>query len=180
MATLAKSIVKLREQINARYPNRSKSSDGTWPSAAHRRASPNSDHNTGHAIDFTHDPRGGLHSEKLADHLRITHDPRLKYIISNRKIASAKTGWKWVRYKGANAHDKHVHISVNRAPDNGNPWSLPPVAAPIRAGFLSTEAEEGVTANPEVLAAQSDEDGVDEVADEMTENEGDEEENKSA
>ena len=169
MATLAKSITKLREQINARYPRRSKASDGTWPSAAHRRQSPNSDHNTGHAVDFTHDPRGGLNSEKLADHLRTVHDPRLKYVISNRKIASAKTGWKWARYNGANAHDKHVHISVNRSPDHGEPWSLPPIIASVpRMGIAALEDP---PVNPNLLPV--DDEGTDEIAEEMTPNEGD-------
>jgi hypothetical protein len=168
MATLAKSIVKLREQVNARHPRRSKASDGTWPSAAHRRQSPNSDHNHGNAVDFTHDPKNGLNSEKLADHLRQSRDPRLRYVISNRKIASAKTGWRWARYGGANAHDKHVHVSVNRAADSDRPWSLPPAVSVPRAGIADFEAEplEQVTSPVET------DEGADEVADEMSENEG--------
>lgn len=171
MATLAKSIVKLREQINARHPNRSKASDGTWPSAAHRKASPNSDHNLGNAVDFTHDPRHGLNSETLADHLRMIHDPRLKYVISNRKIASAKTGWKWNRYLGKNHHDKHVHISINRSADSANPWSLPAMGGTPRLGIAALEMPSRIS--PESLPAQNGDDGVDEIEDEMTENEGD-------
>jgi hypothetical protein len=180
MATLAKSIVKLREQINARYPNRSKISDGTWPSAAHRRQSPNSDHNNGNAIDFTHDPKNGFSSEKLADHLRVSRDPRLKYVISNRKIASGKTGWKWTRYSGSNAHDKHVHISVNRGPDSDKAWSLPPIIAPgQRMGIANLEPATSPP-DPAFLPEQPTDEGVEEIPDEMTPDEGqDDEEGES-
>lgn len=157
MAQLAKSIVRLRDQVNAAHPGRSKASDGTWPSAGHRRQSPRSDHNTGHAVDFTNDPRHGFSSERFAEHLRQTRDPRLKYVISNRKIASAKTGWKWVRYNGSNAHDKHVHVSVNAHNDHGGSWSMPPVRTAMGIADIPEQMP-----RPETLPMQSDDDGLDE------------------
>ena len=168
MASLAKALVKLREQVNARWPNRSKASDGTWPSAAHRRQSPNSDHNQGNALDLTNDPKNGFSSDQFAEHLRKSRDPRLKYIISNRKIASAKSGFQWTRYSGANAHDKHVHISFNRGVDSDKPWAMPMP----RMGIA--DLEPAVT--PEQLPPQEDDEGVAEISGEMTEDEGDEQE----
>ena len=138
---LAKAVEALRSSVNAKWPNRSKVSDGTIGDASH--ASRSSDHNpwvmfggTGivTAIDITHDPANGLDSEALAEALRAARDPRIKYIISNRKICSAlESPWQWRPYTGTNAHNHHVHISVkaDRALyDDGSPWALDGVAAP--------------------------------------------------
>lgn len=140
---LAKSLDVLRSQINSQYPRRSKVSDGTIGDTKHSARV--SDHNPNEkgvvcALDITHDPANGLNSEALAEALRKSKDPRIKYIISNRKIAASyATGgvgaWVWRRYTGANPHDKHCHISVlsDRA-DNISPWKLPTIldtAAPV-------------------------------------------------
>lgn len=136
---LAKSLDVLRSQINAAYPNRRKSSDGTIGDEKH--ASRSSDHNpwvkdgkTGvvTAIDFTHDPEQGVDAGALAETLRQSHDSRIKYIISNGRIAnSAKTGgtpaWAWRPYTGKNPHDKHMHLSVKSAKgnyDDTRTWKL--------------------------------------------------------
>jgi hypothetical protein len=54
---LPAAIAVLR-QATALVPKRKKASDGLLPSAAHIKANPNSDHNTGLAVDLTHDPKG--------------------------------------------------------------------------------------------------------------------------
>lgn len=110
---LAKSLENLRAQINAAYPNRSKTSDGTVGDSAHR-ARP-SDHNPNFAgvvcaLDITHDPANGVDAGTLAEKLRASGDPRIKYIISNHRIANS--GQPWRRYTGSNPHTMHVHISV--------------------------------------------------------------------
>jgi hypothetical protein len=117
---VAKSLIKLRDQIDAAAPNRSKANDGTIGDERH--ASRTSDHNawvmdgrdgvvTG--MDITHDPKHGVDSYKLADALRKAEDPRIKYLISNSRIANPDIeNWKWRPYNGANPHDCHVHISV--------------------------------------------------------------------
>lgn len=117
---LAGSLVKLREQLNAAYPNRSKVSDGSIGDAAH--AAVPSDHNPNSAgvvcaIDITHSPSTGLDAHALADRLIVNRHPTLKYVISNYRIAGDWTGWKWVRYYGSNPHDKHIHVSVGRGND---------------------------------------------------------------
>jgi hypothetical protein len=125
---LARGLGRLRDQANAKAPNRGKSSDGTIGDRAH--ASRASDHNPRggivHALDLTHDPGRGMDVHALANRLLASRDPRIKYIISNRRIGSAKGGWAWRRYTGSNPHSKHMHISINNNPhaDNARDWSL--------------------------------------------------------
>lgn len=135
---LAKSLETLREQINAAAPGRSKASDGTIGDAAH--ASRSSDHNpwvkdgkTGvvTAIDITHDPRNGVDGGAIAEALKASGDPRVKYIIWNRRILNPSVSSRWRSYTGTNPHDKHVHISVRTEKaryDDTSPWLLKPVA----------------------------------------------------
>lgn len=132
---LAKSLQQLLLQINARKPNRSKSSDGTIGDAAHSART--SDHNpdglgTVCALDITNDPKNGFMSEDIAEGLRAGKDRRIKYIISNRKICSPdQQNWAWRKYSGSNPHDHHVHISVNQQfKDDDRPWDLSQVEEP--------------------------------------------------
>jgi hypothetical protein len=125
---LARGLEKLRSQVNAKYPNRSRASDGTVGDRAH--AARASDHNpfrgVVHALDLTDDPGKGFNAHALAERLRLSKDPRIKYIISNRRIASAKAGWAWRPYRGSNPHSKHIHVSINYAPhaDSEKEWSI--------------------------------------------------------
>ena len=123
---LANSLVKLRDQVNAAYPNRNKASDGTIGDAAHRASA--SDHNPNSAgvvcaMDITNSPQTGFDVHALADRLRVNRHPDLKYIISNRRIAGAWTGWAWAPYNGSNPHSSHAHFSVGRGNDG---QSTPP------------------------------------------------------
>ena len=53
----------------------------------------------------------------MAEMLRLSQDPRIKYLISNKRIASSKVQpWVWRPYTGANAHTKHFHVSVMADP----------------------------------------------------------------
>ncbi len=134
---LAKSLVVLRDRVNALAPNRSKDSDGSVGDSAH--ASRSSDHNpyikdngigVVRAIDITHDPRDGFDSYAFADMLRKNADPRIKYIISNRRIANP--GESWRPYHGSNPHDHHVHISVSVSKslyDDTSPWKIDGIEA---------------------------------------------------
>jgi hypothetical protein len=119
----ATALDGLLGEINASAPNRSKASDGSIGDAAHSAST--SDHNpcACHAVvcarDFTHDPKGGFDSYFFADWLaaRVVKDePRVKYIISNRRICSGQgqsdPAGVWRPYTGKNPHDRHVHVSV--------------------------------------------------------------------
>lgn len=146
---VANSLNMLLRQLNAAYPNRDKSSDGSIGDAAH--ASRSSDHNpwvkdsSGQPIvtarDFTNDAPY-MDSHQLALKLIESKDKRIKYVIDHGKIASGEAGpqpWVWRKYTGSNAHDHHVHVSVREQQkyfDDETPWglaALPPPApgAPI-------------------------------------------------
>lgn len=134
MATwrVARSLDTLLAQLNKLAPKRSKVSDGSIGDAAH--ASRESDHNPYiklagvgivRARDFTNDPKGGLDCNWLANALVASGDPRIRYIIWNRRIWTPGRGW--AAYKGSNPHDKHLHLSVSEQPgwfDSTLPWRL--------------------------------------------------------
>lgn len=109
-------------QATALKPLRKKASDGLLPSAAHIKASPNSDHNTGLAVDLTHDPKHGIDCAEIFEKLK--EDKRVKYLIFKGKIWSrekAKLGNR--RYTGDNPHNKHIHISLDPAlATDTSPW----------------------------------------------------------
>lgn len=130
---LAKSLETLRKQINDAAPTRSKASDGTVGDDAH--ASRSSDHNPWvkdgpvgvvTALDITHDPRSGVDCAAIAEALRASDDPRLKYIIWNRRIWTPTKSAQWRVYSGVNPHDRHVHVSVVSTKaryDDVRPWA---------------------------------------------------------
>jgi hypothetical protein len=133
----AKSLTILRDQINERWPNRSKVSDGLLGDPAHalRRSDHNPVNGVVHAMDITNDPAHGLNSRSLAEALLASRDPRISYVISNGQIASGAGGpqpWVWRKYTGANKHTHHMHLSVTQAGgDDDGPWSFAmPAVAP--------------------------------------------------
>lgn len=136
---LAESLVRLREQVNEAYPGRKTASDGAIGDAAHQATA--SDHNPNGAgvvcaLDITHSPETGFDAHALADRLRVTRHPDLKYIISNGRITGAWTNWEWTPYFGSNPHNKHIHVSVGRGNDgqsqqpydDRNDWAVKGVA----------------------------------------------------
>ena len=109
-------------QATAIAPLRTKASDGLLPSQAHIHQNPNSDHNTGHAVDLTHDPKHGIDCVEIFEKLK--EDKRVDYLIFQGKIwskARAKEGNR--NYTGSNKHNKHLHISIKpeHAADT-SPW----------------------------------------------------------
>jgi hypothetical protein len=140
---LARGLEQLRAQVNAKWPKRSKDSDGSIGDTSHSARA--SDHNPDgagvvHAIDITHDPKGGFDSYAFADLLLERQDPRLKYVISNRRIGSGPAGpspGAWRKYTGVNPHDHHVHVSIvsGALADDARDWDIGEVtaAAPVAA-----------------------------------------------
>lgn len=126
------AAIAVLRQATALSPKRKKASDGLLPSSAHLRANPNSDHNTGLAVDLTHDPKNGIDGAVIFKALQ--KDPRVKYIIFNRKIWQKSTGVK--KYTGSNPHTSHIHISIKTGKANDtSPW-LPFLGKPKKAGKL--------------------------------------------
>ena len=125
----AKSLLTLRKQLDAKAPKRKTGLDGTIGDEAHQSKA--SDHNPWvkdgavgvvTALDVTHDPAGGCDANALAEAIRASRDPRVKYIIWNRRIANFRAigsadAWQWRKYTGENPHTEHIHISVRSMKD---------------------------------------------------------------
>lgn len=122
---LAPSLVVCRGEINARFPGRDLASDGSIGDAAH--SSRTSDHNPDEfgivrAIDVDEDLDGntvdsGKDAWVIAETLRQSRDPRIKYVIYESMMFSSYdhaegSAWTWRPYRGVNLHKKHVHISI--------------------------------------------------------------------
>jgi len=102
------AAVALLRQATALAPKRNKASDGLLPSAAHVHQNPNSDHNSGFAVDLTHDPKSKMDCRVIYSELQ--KDKRVKYLIFNGKIWSRSKGEN--TYTGKNKHEKHLHVSI--------------------------------------------------------------------
>ena len=136
---LANSLVVLRGQIDRAAPRRSRVTDGDVGDAEHSRRE--SDHNptirSGErgvvtALDVTNDPGEGCDAALLAESLRRSQDPRISFLIHDRRIVSCEAReefaeWEWRPYRGDNPHTTHVHVSVRHELskyDDSNPWQI--------------------------------------------------------
>lgn len=132
------AALKLRDQINTRWPNRDKRSDGTIGDTAH--AARKSDHNPDADgwvkaldIDADLDPKDTRAAEKLATDL-INYarsgkpgSERIKYVVYNNRIASGTYPdqfWTW--RPGAWGNQHHIHVSFTDAAEfDALPFPLP-------------------------------------------------------
>lgn len=130
MAVLDLGLKRLRDQVDALAPNRSKASDGWIGDAAHQAEV--SDHNPEDtaaadapgnpddqvdALDLTHDPAHGADMGEITEAIRRSHDRRVSYVIFNTRIFSGPGGplpFVWRHYDGtSDPHTGHAHVSVN-------------------------------------------------------------------
>jgi len=146
--------VRLLEAVNARWPNRSKASDGTIGDTSHQAKASASDHNPNaqgivRARDIT---ANGIDAPWLVEHLRqlgVSGDHRLVgggYLIFNRRITKPDFSG-WSVYAGANPHVSHAHVSFSRSPagyDSQAAWALgsSAPAAPEGIFMALTDAEQ--------------------------------------
>ena len=122
MSKATPAALAVLRQATALRPKRKKASDGLLPSAAHMKQSPNSDHNTGLAVDLTHDPKNGIDCVEIFQ--KVKEDKRVKYLIFQGKIWSKERANEGDReYTGSNKHNKHLHISINEdMSKDTTPW----------------------------------------------------------
>jgi hypothetical protein len=122
MTKATPAAIAVLRQATALRPTRKKASDGLLPSAAHMKQSPTSDHNTGFAVDLTHDPKNGIDCVDIFE--KIKSDKRVKYLIFQSKIWSKEKADQGNReYTGTNSHNKHLHISiVDNCGNDVSPW----------------------------------------------------------
>jgi hypothetical protein len=143
--------VALLAEVDKRWPNRSKASDGTIGDTAHSTRT--SDHNPNsagvvRARDIT---AAGIDAAWFAEWLRqkgAAKDPRLMgggYVIFNRRITKADfSGWRV--YTGQNPHVKHVHVSFSRIAtgyDDTSVWGLVQNGKPYAITPFSTYCSYG-------------------------------------
>lgn len=136
---------RLLDQIDARFPNRDRASDGRVSSAAHRDQNANSDHDpdrkTGvvRAMDVDENMgagvwRNGRMARRLADEILLyaasglPGSKRVKYVIYENRIASGTSKW-WQWRPGKWGHTHHIHISFTPSADyDASVWPLPVLA----------------------------------------------------
>jgi hypothetical protein len=133
------AAIAVLRQATAIAPSRMKASDGLLPSAAHIHQNPNSDHNSGYAVDLTHDKLGGINCDDIFQKLKS--DSRVKYLIFKGKIWSKDRADEGDRdYSGSNKHNKHLHISIKEdCGDDTSPWfpwlGKPKVVGKVKAAI---------------------------------------------
>jgi len=131
---ISKAALQLREQFDDCFGDRDRASDGLIGASWH--AARKSDHNPDEqgwvrAIDIDRDLSGRPKPDLMpdvADQLRILAktDRRISYLIFDGKIASARSLWRWRKYKGINQHRTHLHCSFTRKGDqDGSFFQVP-------------------------------------------------------
>jgi peptidoglycan hydrolase-like protein with peptidoglycan-binding domain len=114
MAYLVPSLVALRNEVNARFPKRDKSSDGWIGDDSH--ATRFSSHNPtdsgavrGLDLDIDDNDAGRSLARQVLD--AVIGDHRVWYVIHKGVIWSRTYGWRARAYTG-NPHTGHIHVSV--------------------------------------------------------------------
>ena len=131
--------VQLRDQVDTWFPDRCTKSPEGWLGDS-RHSARKSDHNPdrfgwvrGLDLNARLESSDSL-APYLADQIRIAakSDPRISYVIFNRRICSKILNWKWRNYKGINPHTKHIHISFTTLGDlNGTAFDIPLIGGKI-------------------------------------------------
>lgn len=121
------ALTRFRQAVNARWPKRDKTSDGTLGDLAHSKTA--SDHNP--------DPDGSVDAWDMdidgvdvaaCIAAAIAHES-IQYVIYNRRITSRSMPGglgTWHPYTGPNPHDKHVHFNTRTSHETSTaPWVIP-------------------------------------------------------
>ena len=120
---LAPSLVRLRNQVNARWPNRDKTSDGWIGDTRHQaiKSDHNPDYTAGGVVRALDIDIDGIDGTKIIAAMQA--DPRTAYIIFNHLIWTPRSSWK--PYTGVNPHTGHVHISIlhTKAAESDHAWN---------------------------------------------------------
>lgn len=136
---LSPALATLHAQINARWPNRDKASDGWIGDAAHnaRKSDHNPDYTDGGIVRAIDVDKDGVDMDMLVNVL--LNDPRTWYVIWNKRISYGKhvdgvpMGWR--PYTGTNTHERHMHVSVRKVGNhdrNDSLWKFPGVSTPAK------------------------------------------------
>jgi hypothetical protein len=135
MAVLAANLATLRREINARFPNRDKRSDGWIGDASHQARK--SDHNPDgagvvHALDLD---SSDIPARQVV--LQAIRHPTVEYVIFDRTIWSRRRGFRPRRYTGSNPHTAHLHVSGRHGREfeqNTAAWGIAAAPVPKKPG----------------------------------------------
>lgn len=122
-----------------------------------------------HAVDLGVDIEGDGTGIPVAEAegvaLAIIRSGKAKYVIYNRRIASANTGWEWWPYNGASPHLDHIHVSTawdfywgDPCPtpasetDSTAAWGVLGGVSPAGGGTITPIEEDDIMASIEDLA----------------------------
>ncbi|SNY55233.1 peptidoglycan-binding domain-containing protein [Paractinoplanes atraurantiacus] len=134
---LARSLARLRAEIDQRWPNRDRKSDGSIGDKDHEKTA--SDHNPNgrssvNAIDTDKD---GISPMTLVEAAK--RHPACNYVIFNRVIYTRDRGFRAHRYSGPNPHTQHIHVSIlqnSAAEESTRPWGIAQASFPAFPGTL--------------------------------------------
>jgi hypothetical protein len=137
---LTDGLEHLKLSINKRFPNRDKTSDGTWGDAAHKleTSGHNADDTAGSKAEWNGDPDNipevraedidsdlrdpEVNAQQLVDHVRKLPGIAdvLRYIIYWEKMYHERDHFEPTDYNGKNKHHEHIHFSgaFSQAADN--------------------------------------------------------------
>lgn len=171
-------LVRLFDEFDMIAPSRDHASDGDIGNTAHQaEVSDHNDDEVGkvpihdadhiheiHAIDVDNNlNESDLTMEKCVQFLltrcRSGAEKRLRYIIYNRRIWSASSGWVQKTYTGASAHTEHAHFSasyVTALEASTASWHLediPVALTPTDKKFITDTVGAAGTSAAELLAA---------------------------
>jgi hypothetical protein len=177
---LIPALEALFAELDRIAPDRDTASDGSIGDTAHQQET--SDHNpdeTGsvpihdpdkinevHAIDVDNNlNESDLTMEKVVQFLlgrcRSGAEKRLRYIIYNRRIWSASSGWVQKAYTGKSPHTEHVHFSAsydsNREADMSS-WHLEDIPVALTASdkaWIESTVKANASTPAEVQSAAS-------------------------
>lgn len=135
---LSRSLDNLFNEINARWPNRDRRTDGWFTdgreSVGHNRGA----RGLVHAIDVDDD---GIDENFIMSHI-YKGGGVLRYWIWNRKIYHVRDNWKPRAYTGPSPHTDHMHIEINQtttAENYSGHWGI----APGQSGFGPAPGNDG-------------------------------------
>ena len=155
------ALTRFRNEVNARWPARDKTSDGTIGDAAHQAT--NSSHNPdldGSVDAWDMDVDGVPVATVIAAALK--HEA-IQYVIYNRRITSRSWGLgTWRPYTGTSPHTEHVHFNTRESHENSTkPWFPPtPPTPPEDDMFEDADRDALTSANYRALGIYQDKDTV--------------------
>lgn len=122
---LAPSLSVLRDEVNARWGQRDKTSDGTIGDAAHQATRSDHNPNERESVDAWDMDKDGVDVNEVI--AAFQKHPSAHYWIWQRQIADRDDGWRRRPYSGTNPHDRHAHFSIYQtraAEQDTRPWGL--------------------------------------------------------